>query len=205
MKLPSSITINKQTAMHVFSLENHSYTMPLQLLAYVLATAVFSLFLLASCPTPSYSQTAEDNTTEFSSVEERRLFDAIQKERASIHEQKKEIELRKKELKSIEESVDKKLVEIDTKLDEMKALRKQIETLLAAKSEEELKRTQDLAKIYEKMSPVKAALAISGLEPGLAADLLASMKVKAAAKILDQSNQQKATELSTTFSTIQLE
>jgi flagellar motility protein MotE (MotC chaperone) len=39
----------------------------------------------------------------------------------------------------------------------------------------------------------------------LAADLLASMKKKAAARILDQLAKQKATELSTTFSTLQLE
>ena len=54
------------------------------------------------------------------------------------------------------------------------------------------------------MSPVKAAQAIAGLDHQLAADLLANMKVKAAAKILDQISKQKATELSTTFSTLQL-
>ena len=55
------------------------------------------------------------------------------------------------------------------------------------------------------MSPEKAALAMTGLEQQLAADLLANMKVKAAAKILDQIAKQKATDLSTTFSTLQLE
>jgi flagellar motility protein MotE (MotC chaperone) len=55
------------------------------------------------------------------------------------------------------------------------------------------------------MAPTKAAQAITGLDEQLAADLLANMKVKAAAKILDQISKQKATELSTTFSTLQLE
>jgi flagellar motility protein MotE (MotC chaperone) len=55
------------------------------------------------------------------------------------------------------------------------------------------------------MEPAKAAQAITGLEEQLAADLLANMKVKAAAKILDQISKQKATELSTAFSTLQLE
>ena len=55
------------------------------------------------------------------------------------------------------------------------------------------------------MSPDKAAMAITGLDKQLAADLLGAMKTKAAAKILDQISQQKARELSTTFSTIQLE
>jgi flagellar motility protein MotE (MotC chaperone) len=167
------------------------------------------LLLLALSPTlfhPSLLKAQEETDDQkFSSVEERRLFNSIQSERASIREEKKELELRKKELKSIESGVDKKLVEIDSKLEELKALRTQIETLLTAKSVEEKKRTQDLAKIYEKMTPEKAALALSGLRPQLASDLLASMKVKSAARILDQISRQKATELSTTFSTIQLE
>jgi flagellar motility protein MotE (MotC chaperone) len=177
-------------------------------ITYGLKITPFILFLAFSHvlfqPYPANAQEENENQ-QFSSVEERRLFNTIQSERASIREEKKELELRKKELKSIEAGVDKKLVEIDGKLEELKALRTQIETLLSAKSVEETKRTQDLAKIYEKMTPDKAALALSGLRPQLASDLLASMKVKAAAKILDQISRQKATELSTTFSTIQLE
>ena len=84
-------------------------------------------------------------------------------------------------------------------------MQKKIELLLADKSAEENKRIQNLAVIYAKMSPVKAAQAITGLDQQLAADLLAGMKVRAAAKILDQISKQKATELSTTFSTLQLE
>jgi len=152
--------------------------------------------------------TAQEQTPlpdQFASVEERRLQNAIQTERASIREERKELELKKNELKSIEEGVDKKLTEIDAKLAELNELRKKIETLLAAKSEEESKKTKELAKIYEKMNPDKAALAIAGLDAHLATDLLANMKVKAAARILDEISRQKATELSTTFSTIQLE
>ena len=115
------------------------------------------------------------------------------------------MDLRKKELKSLEEGVDKKLADIDRKLGELQNLQKQIETLLTAKAAEEKKRIENLAGIYEKMAPAKAALAMSGLEQQLAADLLASMKKKAAARILDQLAKQKATELSTTFSTLQLE
>lgn len=55
------------------------------------------------------------------------------------------------------------------------------------------------------MAPDKAALALSGLDQRLAADILGNMKVKAAAKVLDFLNKQKAVELSETFSTIQIE
>ncbi|SHO50716.1 MotE family protein [Desulfopila aestuarii] len=166
------------------------------ILAFLINT-IISATVIAQNGTPSPEQ--------FNSVEERRLYNSVETERAGIREERKELDMKKIELKSIEEGVDKKLAEIDAKLEEMKALRKQIQTLLAAKSEEEVKKTQELAKIYEKMSPDKAALALAGLDKQLAADLLANMKVKSAAKILDQISQQKAKELSTTFSTIQLE
>lgn len=159
--------------------------------------------LLSLTPAPCAAQETDEPV--FSSVEERRLFQEIHDERAKLRDDKKEIELQKKELKSLEEAVDKKLADIDNKLDELKKTQRRLESLMARKTQEEIKRTQDLARIYEKMTPQKAALAISGLEKQLAADLLAAMKTKAAAKILDQITRQKATELSTTFSTIQLE
>ena len=163
------------------------------------------VFIQALSPATVKAQDASQAPEQFKSVEERRLYNSIETERAGIREEQKQLELKKIELKSIEEGVDKKLAEMDTKLEELKTLRKQIETLLAAKSEAEVKKTQELAKIYEKMSPDKAAVALTGLDKQLAADLLANMKVKSAAKILDQISQQKARELSTTFSTIQLE
>ena len=146
---------------------------------------------------------AEDEN--YSSVEERRIHSSLVEERDNLRKEREEIALRKMELKTLEEGVDKKLAEIDDKLAELKKLQATIEGLLAEKSAEEKKKIKDLAGIYEKMSPAKAALALSGLEPKLAAELLANMKVKSAAKILDQSTKQKATELSNTFSIIQLE
>ncbi len=126
-------------------------------------------------------------------------------ERANIRKEREDIDLRKKELKTLEEGVDKKLTEMDRKLEELRKFQDKIETLLAAKSIEEKKRLQELAGIYQKMSPVKAAQVISSLDQQLAADLLASMKVKSAANILNQISKQKATEISTTFSTLQIE
>ncbi len=141
----------------------------------------------------------------YGSVEERRIDNTILQERANLRNEREEISLRKKELKTLEEGVDKKLTEIDNKLEELRKLQDKLEILLAGKSVIEKKRVQELAGIYQKMIPGKAALAITGLDEQLATDLLASMKVKSAAKILDQISKQKATELSTTFTTIQLE
>ena len=141
----------------------------------------------------------------YGSVEERRLDATVLQERASISREREDIAMRKKELKTLEEGVDKKLAEMDAKLAEMRILQKKIDSRLADKSIEEKKRIQDLANIYQKMSPDKAALAITGLDQQLAADLLANMKVKAAAKILDQTAKLKTTEISNTFTTLKLE
>lgn len=163
--------------------------------------------LLIAVDRISYAAEASEEAppAEYSSVEERRLMETAKEEHGGTPGEKEQLELQKKELKTLEETVDKKLAEIDNKIAELKKQQAKLAELMAEKSAAEIKKTEELAKIYEKMSPEKAALAISGLEQQLAADLLAKMKVKSAAKILDQITKQKATELSTTFSTIQLE
>jgi flagellar motility protein MotE (MotC chaperone) len=59
--------------------------------------------------------------------------------------------------------------------------------------------------IYAKMTPEKAAQALGALDLQLAADLLANIKVKSAAKILDRLDKVKASQLSETFTTIKVE
>ena len=113
--------------------------------------------------------------------------------------------LREKELKTLEEEADKKLKLLDEKLDKLKKVQKKIESLLAEKDVEEQKKVQDLGMIYAKMSPERAALSLAALDEQLAADLLANMKVKSAAKILDRMDKAKASQLSTTFTTIKVE
>lgn len=159
---------------------------------------------LALLPTKGQADDAA-SPKNYGSVEERRIDHTITQERANLRQEREDIDLRKKELKTLEEGVDKKLTEMDRKLEELRKLRDKIESLLAGKSIEEKKRLQELAGIYQKMAPVKAAQVISSLDQQLAADLLASMKVKAAANILNQISKQKATEISTTFSTLPIE
>jgi len=139
------------------------------------------------------------------SVEERRLVTNIEAERQSVRDERQDLEIQKKALKTLEEGVDKKLADLDAKLAELKRQQQLLQTLLAAKSEVEKQKTVELAKIYDRMTPERAAVALSGLDPKLAAELLANMKIKAAARVLDQISKQKASELSTTYTTIKLE
>lgn len=166
---------------------------------------VFFFFFSFFVFTPSPGSCEETGTRNYSSVEERRIYALIKEEKENIEKEKLSLELREKELKSLEVSVDKKLDQIDRKLEELKIMQEKIKSLLAEKSKEEIKKRKELGIIYEKMIPTRAALAMTNLEPQLATDLLSYMKPKAAAKILNVLDKQKASQLSTQFSTIQLE
>lgn len=161
---------------------------------------VLVAFALAS---PCFGEDAKEDT--YQSVEERRIFSLMQEERRQVEQERKDLDLREKELKTLETSVDKKIAEIDTKLEDLRNLQNKIETLLAEKTVEEKKRIKNLSAIYEKMSPDRAAMAMSGMDRTLATELLANMKPKSAAKVLDMLDKQKTSQLSTTFTTIQLE
>ena len=147
---------------------------------------------------------AKEPTT-FKSVEERRLYAVLQNERDNLGEERKVIALKEKELKTLQEEADKKIELLDKKLEELKAIQIKIKSLLAEKNVQEIKKTKDLSLIYAKMSPDRAALAMAALNEQLAADLLANMKVKSAAKILDRMDKLKTSQLSTTFTTIKVE
>lgn len=162
---------------------------------------IFSL--IATLPLNSIA--ADEKQQEFNSVEERRVYSLMEQERQQLVEDRKDLAMRENELKTLEASVDKKITEIDVRLKELKSLQGKIETLLTEKTNLEKKRIKDLSTIYEKMAPGRAALAINNMDPALATDLLASMKPKAAAKILDMLDKQKTSTLSTTFTRIQIE
>ncbi len=138
----------------------------------------------------------------FDSVEERRLYALLQNERDNLEEEKKVLALKEKELKTLQQEADKKLKQLDEKLIALRKVQKKIESLLKEKDIVEQKKIQELGLIYAKMSPDRAAQALTTMDVQLAADLLANIKVKSAAKILDRMDKAKASQLSTTFTTI---
>ena len=176
------------------------------LLAYILFPSLTFAEEAADKVEEAKIESPETETkTSFKSVEERRLYAVLENERNNLEEDKKVIALKEKELKTLQEEADKKIELLDKKLAELKEVQAKIEELLAEKDVEELKKTKDLSLIYAKMTPDRAALAMASLDGQLAADLLANMKVKSAAKILDRMDKLKASQLSTTFTTIKVE
>ena len=87
----------------------------------------------------------------------------------------------------------------------MKQQKVQLEELLAKKDQAEKDKIKNLSKIYESMEPGKAAMAITGLDQQLAAELLANMRTRSAAQILDNLDNQQTTEISRLFLSLQPE
>lgn len=142
----------------------------------------------------------------YSSVEERRLYDTLERERAGLQEKIKVLADKEKELKTLEQEVDKKFEQMEKKIQELKKVQQKTEELLARKDQEELKKIQELSKMYSKMDPEKAAQALSILtDQQLAADIIAGMKTKSAAKVMEQLDKLKASSLTTTLSTLSTE
>lgn len=191
-------------------------------LFFVLTLCCFALATI-SCPTSSWAEEKKSEAApaeggpnpgkanqnpekSFSSVEERRLHDTLEQERAGLQEKIKVLADREKELKTLEQEVDKKFEQMEKKIQELKKVQQQTEELLAQKDQAELKKIKDLSNIYAKMAPLKAAIALSVLDDQqLAADLLANMKTKSAAKIMEQLDKLKASSLTTTLSTLSTE
>ena len=145
---------------------------------------------------PAAAAPAAAKEKQYGSVEERRLMESIDDAAVSSAAGEREnLESRKKELKRLEEEVDKKL-------DQLNQLRTATEKLLAEKDAQEQKRVTELAKVYEKMTAEKAAAIIGSLEQDLAIAILGKMKTKSAAKILNNMEREKAAKLTAAFSTL---
>jgi flagellar motility protein MotE (MotC chaperone) len=163
---------------------------------------IANIFFSHNCLSEETAAAVKDGAPAFSSVEERRILTKIQDNQASTTETDKGLSMKEKELKTLNDAADKKLEEINRKLEELQEVQKTLKAMTAQKDAAELKRIKELGKIYEKMTPEKAALALNNMDNKLAADLLANMKVKSAAKILNVLDRKKASELSITFSTV---
>ncbi len=167
-------------------------------------TGFFVLLALAGCffnPIPPAVRAADppvakQQEQQYGSVEERRIRESLEAGgNAPFAREREEMENKKNELKRLEGEVDKKI-------EQLNQLRVQVEKLLEQKEAEEQKRTLELAKMYEKMTADKAAVVLGTIDQQLAISILAKMKTKSAAKILNNMEREKAAKLTTAFSTL---
>jgi len=97
----------------------------------LLTAALITLSLTICQPRHLFAQPDEPAEQQAPSVEQRRLETVIASERQILLDEKKALELRENELKTIEEAVDKKLAEIDQKIGELQQQQKKLEAVLA--------------------------------------------------------------------------
>lgn len=131
----------------------------------------------------------------YDTVEERRLHVRIIEEHDQLNNERKSLLLKEKELEQLKSEIDLKLEALDRKLDELVKQKAAINKMLAGDIEATESPIKDLSKIYEQMDPVKAAIALAGLEPETAAKILTGMKSRSAARILEIIDSQRAAEI----------
>jgi flagellar motility protein MotE (MotC chaperone) len=162
----------------------------------MLRRATGVLLLAALLASPAWSAgNSTIHKQRFDNVEERRLWVQLQKRRKDLQEKEDRLHRREKELKTLQQEVEKKL----SRLSEM---RKKLEKLLASKEKAEQERIKDLSKMYQRMDPLKAARALNALEEDLAIGILSEMRSRSAGKILSNMKKQDAAHLTSIFSTL---
>lgn len=141
------------------------------------------------------SKAADVATPAPASVEERRLRIEIQQELAQVRAKTESLRQKEIELKSLQEEVDKKLTELSK-------VRQELDQRLAQKDEAQLKKVQELAKMYEKMDPASAADILVTLDHELAIGILGGIKSKTAGKILGNMEKDQAVRLSKNYANL---
>jgi len=165
----------------------------------IVITLVFFCFF----PCYSLAETTEPTEPEdiYDSVEQRRLHVRIIEAHDEINNERAILELKKKELQKLEKEIDRKLVKLDEKLDELIRQKAEIASMRSGKEESSHTPLKNLSRIYEQMEPLNAAMIITGLEPESAAAILAGMKSRSAARILDLIDRDRAAALTTIIAT----
>lgn len=120
-------------------------------------------------PQPKWRD-ASDSDLDVSDVR-MEIFKDLSDRRDIIREREREMQVREALLKAAEQ-------EMDRKMQELKTLRTEIESLLNTQSEEEKKRIDSLVKIYEGMKPKEAARIFDTLDIDVLLAVLSNMPEK---------------------------
>jgi flagellar motility protein MotE (MotC chaperone) len=113
-----------------------------------------------------------------------------------LRERKISLDLREKELGELEEELHKQKEEIEARIRRLEELRGQISTILKERVEVDQEKVAKLVETYSNMKPKQAAEILGGIDEDLAVDILAKMKKKNAAEIMNLLEAGKARSLS---------
>ena len=104
---------------------------------------------------------------------------------SKLNERSQALDQREKELNELEEELQRQKGEVDRRISELEEIRRQIASTLKEQVEVDQQRVAKLVELYSNMKPKQAADVIANLTDDLAISVLAGMKKKSAAAIMD--------------------
>jgi flagellar motility protein MotE (MotC chaperone) len=113
-----------------------------------------------------------------------------------LKQRKEELDAREKELSELEEELQRQKVELDKRLQQLEEMRNQIAQTLKDRVEVDQEKVTKLVDLYSNMKPKQAADVIGSINEDLAVEVLAKMKKKNAAEIMNLLSPEKARVLS---------
>lgn len=109
-----------------------------------------------------------------------------------LNERKRELDAREEELNRVETELTAQKSELEKRLNELEQTRKQISTVLEEKVQADDKKIDNLVQMYTNMKPQQAAKVFENIDEDLAVEILARMKRKPAAEIMNLIKSEKA-------------
>lgn len=113
-----------------------------------------------------------------------------------LKQRKEELDMREKELTELEEELQRQKVELDKRIQQLEGMRNQIAQTLKDRVEVDQEKVNKLVDLYSNMKPKQAADVIGSITEDLAVEVLAKMKKKNAAEIMNLLSPEKARVLS---------
>lgn len=113
-----------------------------------------------------------------------------------LKQRKDELDMRENELSQLEEELQKQKVELDKRILQLESMRNQIAQTLKDRVEVDQEKVTKLVDLYTNMKPKQAADVIGTINEDLAVEVLAKMKKKNAAEIMNLLSPEKARVLS---------
>lgn len=142
-------------------------------------------------PNPDRAASVHTNAKSWSE-EEITLF-------TKLESRKKELDAKEAELKKMEEELQKQKDELEKRISSLEEVRDKIAAKLETKVKVDQQKVESLISVYSSMKPSQAAKVIEGINEDLAVEVLAKMKNKNAAEILNLMDAEKAKRLSERF------
>ncbi len=118
---------------------------------------------------------------------------------SNLAERRRQLEAWQEDLEVKQNILEISQTKIDEKLDELRTLKAEVETILAAYNQKEDEKTMTLVKIYQSMKPKAAARIFSELDLDTMLRVVAKMREKSVAAILAEMDPQLARDLTETF------